>query len=408
MSQLKITDFEAPLKPPAPPAEPEPIIPPPAPALRPYQEEAYEAWVSRGRRGVVIAPTGTGKTVIAIHAIKTANTNTLVVVPTERILKTWMSAFRRFGLTATAYYGRFKMLSGLTVSIYNSVALHPEILDHFKMVVFDEVHHVASEVFSKLLEMVDGKDVMSLTATLKREDGLHHIIMAKLPVVYALDLKTAVESGYVSPIDIIPVPAPLTKVEMQGYTAIERKIRQLQQEIRFRKLLGKPVKELERRLHIILSRRRQFLSHVSSKREKTLEVVRKEVNADRILLFSESITSIEWLKEYLVKNGVPTETYHSLKSEAERDQVFEGWGSRFKVLLAVRALDEGVDVPEVGVGVIIASGKSTRQLVQRQGRLLRPAEGKRARLYVIYAENTYEYGIFLKIKGILKGWVRPY
>ena len=405
MSQPKLTDFPEDQQPVEKPAWKTQTV---GVSLRPYQEEAYEAWVSRGRRGVVIAPTGTGKTVIAIHAIKASNMDTLVVVPTERILKTWLTAFRRFGLVATAYYGRVKTLSRLTVSIYNSVVLHPEVVEKFKMVVLDEVHHVASEVFSQILAMVEGKDVMSLTATLKREDGLHHAITAKLPVVYVLDLKTAVENGYVSPIDIMSVPAPLTQVEKMSYAGIERKIRQLQQAIRWNKLLGKPVKPLEEKLHILLGRRRQFLSHILSKREKTLEVVRKEGNADRILLFSESIASIEWLKEYLVQNGVPSETYHSLKSEAERDRVFGGWGSRFKVLLAVRALDEGVDVPEVGVGVIIASGKSTRQLVQRQGRLLRPVEGKKARLYVIYAENTYEYGIFMKIKGILKGWVRPY
>jgi RNA polymerase primary sigma factor len=65
-------------------------------------------------------------------------------------------------------------------------------------------------------------------------------------------------------------------------------------------------------------------------------------------------------------------------------------------------------VPEVATGIIIASGKSTRQLVQRQGRLMRPVEGKTAKLYVVYAESTYEYGIFLKLKGIIKGWVRVY
>jgi len=92
MSQLKLTEFAF--------FEPEPtpqpaiiqIKPQPqtqAVTLRPYQEEAYNAWVEKGRRGVVIAPTGTGKTVIAGYAISTASQPTLVVVPTERILKTW-------------------------------------------------------------------------------------------------------------------------------------------------------------------------------------------------------------------------------------------------------------------------------------------------------------------------------
>jgi|GEM_PF-5937653 len=74
----------------------------------------------------------------------------------------------------------------------------------------------------------------------------------------------------------------------------------------------------------------------------------------------------------------------------------------------VRASRLVLDVPEVGVGIIIASGKSVRQLTQRQGRLVRPVEGKKARLYVVYGKNTYEYSIFLRLRGILEGSIRPY
>jgi superfamily II DNA or RNA helicase len=58
--------------------------------LRPYQEEAYYAWLQKGMRGVIVAPTGTGKTVIASYAIMASGLPTLVIVPTERILKTWV------------------------------------------------------------------------------------------------------------------------------------------------------------------------------------------------------------------------------------------------------------------------------------------------------------------------------
>ena len=401
LSQLRITDFRDEAPPTA--QERAGVI------LRPYQEEAYQAWVERGRRGVVVAPTGTGKTVIAAHAIRASGLPTLVVVPTKRILKTWVTALARFGLRATAFYGRKKSPSPLTISIYNSVVRHPEIVDRFGMVVLDEVHHAAAEVFRKILDLIEGRAVMALTATLKRGDGRHTEIVARLPVVYALDLKTAMERGYVAPIEIVPVPAPLTDWERRLYNDVEQRIRRVRAELAAAKASSSNylIERLDRRLKMLLNERRQLLSKIPSKRARVLEIVRS-IGDERVIVFSESIESIEELKRYLVENGVSAETYHSKKPEAVRDAIFADWGKGFRVLLAVRALDEGVDVPEVKTGIIIASGKETRQLVQRQGRLIRPVQGKTARLYVVYAENTYEYEIFLKLKGIIKGWVRPY
>ena len=376
--------------------------------LRPYQEEAYHAWIQKGMRGVIVAPTGTGKTVIASYAIQASSLPTLVVVPTERILKTWVSALGRFGMQATAYYGREKDLSSLTISIYNSVIRHPEIVDRFKLVVLDEVHHAGADAFSRVLNLLDGKAVMALTATLRRSDGKHAIITAKLPVVYVLEFKVAVENEYVSQVDIVPVPAPLTSEERKMYREIEEKLNRVKIELDDAKARSLPsVAKLERLLKILLNKRRQLLSKIPSKRAKVLEIVRS-VEDDRILVFSESIESVEELKKYLVENGVTAETYHSQKPEHVRDMIFVNWGKAFRVLLAVRALDEGVDVPEVKCGVIIASGKETRQLVQRLGRLIRPVQGKKARLYVVYAEGTYEFEIFLRLRGLLRGWVKTY
>jgi superfamily II DNA or RNA helicase len=179
LSQLRLTDFRD--EEPQRTAQEKETV-----RLRPYQEEAYQAWVERGRRGVVVAPTGTGKTVIAAYAIKTSGLPTLVIVPTERILKTWITALARFGLRATAYYGREKSPSPLTISIYNSVVRHPEIVDRFGMVVLDEVHHAAASVFRRILDLVGGRAVMALTATLKRGDGRHTEIVATTPPSYLI------------------------------------------------------------------------------------------------------------------------------------------------------------------------------------------------------------------------------
>ena len=81
----------------------------------------------------------------------------------------------KFGLRATPYYGEAKRLSKITVSIYNTVSIyHPELLSRFRLIILDEVHHAGSDVFQRVLGLLnDGHRVMALTATLRREDDRH-------------------------------------------------------------------------------------------------------------------------------------------------------------------------------------------------------------------------------------------
>ena len=125
-------------------------------------------------------------------------------------------------------------------------------------------------------------------------------------------------------------------------------------------------------------------------------------------MFSESIDSIEGLKKYLLEKGIRAEIYHSNKPENIRDLIFKRWGAEFNVLLSCRALDEGIDVPECSIAVMIASGMSVRQLVQRKGRIMRPREGKIAKLYVVYAYGSVEAKIPMKVKATLSGIVKLY
>ena len=76
--------------------------------------------------------------------------------------------------------------------------------------------------------------------------------------------------------------------------------------------------------------------------------------------------------------------------------------------MSCRALDEGIDVPECGIAVMIASGMTIRQLVQRKGRIMRPREGKIAKLYVVYAYGSVEAKIPMKVKMILSGILKLY
>jgi superfamily II DNA or RNA helicase len=192
-----------------------------------------------------------------------------------------------------------------------------------------------------------------------------------------------------------------------GRGEIERRINGVKNALRIPDEDARERMRLEKLLKKYINRRRMLLSRLEAKRQAVYDIVNRHPG-ERILVFSESIESIEALKRYLLERGVKAETYHSNKPEHVRDLIFRRWGLDFSVLLSCRALDEGIDVPECGIAVMIASGMSVRQLVQRKGRIMRPREGKVARLYIVYAHGSIETKIPMKVKAILSGVVRLY
>lgn len=366
--------------------------------LREWQTEALNAWIQNQCRGIVIAPTGTGKSYVGLAAIRELGYPSLIIVPTERLLKTWDKRIRKIiRVPPSPYYGKEKRLGWVTISIYNTMARNLWLLKHFKLVVLDEIHHSAARTWIKIVESLDGQPVLGLTATIERLDNGHLKILKKIPIVYNFSLSEAMNTHQIAECEVIEKIVPLTMAEYSEYVKIDQMLRRLRAQamhgLESRNL------DLEARFYSLIQRRKAILAEAVLKLPKLLEIVQRHLD-ERILVFSESIRSIEEAKKYLIKHGIPCETYHSKKTENERDRIFQAWGNGYKVLLACRALDEGIDVPEAKIGIILATGQTKRQLIQRLGRLLRPNKNKKAKIYVISARATIEENTTQKIKQL--------
>src|SRR3712207_5401257 len=133
-------------------------------APRPYQKEALAAWRRGDLRGVVVLPTGAGKTAIAVQAIERVGRSALVVVPTLALLKQWYSilsdavgASVPIGLLGGGYHE----VTQVTVTTYDSAYIHAERYgDRFALVVYDEVHHLPAPKNSVISKMLDRKSVV--------------------------------------------------------------------------------------------------------------------------------------------------------------------------------------------------------------------------------------------------------
>jgi len=365
--------------------------------LRDYQKEAIEKWRQRGQRGILVLPTGTGKTYIALAVIKEEigqNGKVAVIVPTIVLAHQWQSKIYQYvGIKPSLYYTHEKGIGKITIFVVNSAYLNRHLLQYFSLVVVDEIHHLSAPTWKQIVEVIKDKKVMGLTATPEN---------AILPIVYYMGIGLAREKKAVVNVEIRPVFAELTYGERIQYEQIDQAIRDIARKLDSAKAYGDKtaIETLDRKLKIMANKRKQLMSEVKDKAIKVLEIARVHPN-EKILVFTESIKGAERIAQVLNDNGIKSMTIHSQKGKATRNAILQEWGKGFRVLIAVRSLDEGVDIPDVSIGIIVATGKTIRQLTQRLGRILRPAPNKeKAIMYVVLARNTYETSILWKINKV--------
>ncbi len=379
--------------------------------LRPYQEKAVEAALS-AKRGTIKAATGTGKTIIAIEWLKSLCKQSLIVVPTQALIyQSWAPKLQDAGLLDVGQFYAYSKQEGTTViTTYASAVSHPELVEKAEAVVLDEVHHLGAQTaLLRLLPKLKEKEyVLGLSSVPERRDEAHEVFLKEFPICFDLSLGDALRTGIVSPLEVIEVAADMTKAERIKYQEQTAKIQ------RAFKFCGPDISKwmrcfdpnsrqyLGRQGMLAMGRRKKLLSQIENKKEKILEIVARHPD-QRIILFAESVQAIEEIKDHLIANKISCETFHSRTEPWRRMEILEDWGHKYDVLLSCRALEEGLDVKEVAVAILITSGTSQRQFIQRIGRIIRPREGKLARFYIVYCPDSVEESYAKTVNKILNG-----
>ncbi|EQD66766.1 DNA repair helicase, partial [mine drainage metagenome] len=140
--------------------------------------QALSMWEGNGKRGVVVLPTATGKTHIGIEAIAKVSESSLVVAPTIELVQQWRSKLQSsLGVEIGQLGGEVREIREITVSTYDSAYLMAEKLgNRFKLLIADEVHHMASEQYSQIAKMFASPYRLGLSATYERTDGLQELL----------------------------------------------------------------------------------------------------------------------------------------------------------------------------------------------------------------------------------------
>lgn len=365
---------------------------------RPYQEAAVQAWMQHLGRGVVVLPTGAGKSQVAMMAIDQRRRSSLVVVPTLDLVRQWYDLLRTtFAIEVGVIGGGEYKLEALTVTTYDSAYLHMEnIGNRFGLVVFDECHHLPSESYAFAARQCIAPFRLGLTATPDRADG-REAYTADLvgPVVYQKDI-VEMSGNYLADYDVHTMAVHLTEQEREEYES-ERAIYTSflrAQGIRMSNPRGwsefifrASTSKQGQRAMAAYRRQKEIAVAAPAKFELLADLLVTHKN-DRMLIFTQdNATAYAIARRFLV--AVIT---HQTKV-TERSEILQRLASgQYNAVVTSKVLNEGVDVPEANVAVVISGSGSVREHVQRLGRILRPREGKRARLYEIVSADTAETG----------------
>lgn len=366
--------------------------------LRGYQEEAILAWGRAGKRGIIVLPTGSGKTVVAMRAIEMVNLSAIIILPTLDLLEQWRQwLHREFGTDVGVVGGGEHSLKALTVATYDSAYLKAsEIGNRFAFVIFDEVHHLAAEGYKLIAEMFTAPFRMGLTATYEREDMLHR----ELPrltggVVYQLqsaDLAGTYLSNYV----LERTNIKLKDEEKEEYDRNYRIYRDYLEEngirimspVAFQHFIMRSTRDREARRALLARNRALDIAANSEAKIEALESILAENPNEKTLIFTQYNDLVYRISRRFL---IPFIT-HTTTTE-ERHEVLQGFKEdRFRAIATSRVLNEGIDVPEASLGVIVSGTGSSREFIQRLGRLLRKKKDteKRARLIELVSTATTE------------------
>ena len=362
----------------------------------PHQREAVEAWVEARRRGVVVLPTGAGKSYVAVLAIFRTQRSTLVVVPTLDLVSQWFGVLSSsFGAEVGVVGGGYHEIRDLCVATYDSAFLHAERLgNRFGLVIFDECHHLPGESYAFAARASLAPYRLGLTATPERADGRDALLGRLIgPIAYRKEI-TELSGRYLADYDVVALRVELTAAEREEYDR-ERQLYLAFVRARhidfsdprgWSRFIMESSRTPDGRRAFRAWRRHKELALAASAKMELLERLLHQHRSERTIIFTQdNATAYHIARRFLV----PIITHHTRPKERSAILAALRDGT-YGAVVTSKVLNEGVDVPEANVAVVLSGSGSVREHVQRLGRILRHAEGKRAVLYEVVSAATSE------------------
>ncbi|MHC1773822.1 MAG: DEAD/DEAH box helicase [Lentimicrobium sp.] len=400
---------------------------------RDWQTEALTTWVNIGRLGVVEAVTGTGKTAVGIMAAADAvarGLSVLILVPGIELLEQWFKKLTndlplldigKYGNGNKATFELYHIIVS-TVQSAMRVRMLPE--GAAGLVIADEVHRYGAKSYSLALEE-SFEERLGLTATYDRNDNKLDELLSpyfspmgveRIPgseVIHGCGYARGLNDGILAPFRVGLLGINFEPDELESYQDLDEAVRKKRRKLisdyncpaePFGEFMAFVQKLSEGGQGNVLasltaqgylssfSKRRKLLAESKTK-EQVLELLKFVfILANRCLVFTETKISAGNTANRIRHIGFEALDFSSdlnKKERKERMLAFEK--GDIKILCSPKVLDEGIDMPEADLGIILAASKTKRQMIQRMGRIIRPKKDNRpATFFIIYFKNTSE------------------
>ncbi|MGE3859852.1 MAG: DEAD/DEAH box helicase [Nitrososphaeraceae archaeon] len=397
--------------------------------LKKDQKEAVDEWIKKNGKGSIIYSTGTGKTEIAFEcarkiASKIIKQNPhmkfkiLFLVPRIVLIEQNIERLTKYGIDKQkigVYYGEKKDVKEITFSTYQSIIKNLELVKQSDMIILDEIHMVSetakkfSRIFDVLYSQPD-KLILGLTATIDEDDRKYSKIMNLIPPIKKYMIKEAVNDGRLSEPKIVFRSVIMNLEERKIYEETTAAIKEISLKLKSSNpiIISNLLKAGGARARLAklwfesVQKRKKLLSETRSKLNESVNIV-KNHPSEKIMIFSETIESIDKISEILKRNKISSQVIHNKVKTKERQEILNLWGINFFVLLSVHTLEIGFDIPSVSIAIIVSNTKNVHQLIQRIGRVIRKTDLKtRSLIYVIYVDNTKDKNILTLVRASLQ------
>lgn len=412
-------------------------------ALRDWQAQALAAW-SAPSRGVVEAVTGSGKTRLALAAVRLVVERggvALVLVPTLGLLDQWVRELRPVvpgGRIGRLGGGRADDLdrNAVLVATPQSAAGLPIEPPHGVpgLLVADEAHRFGAATWGEALKPAFGLR-LALTATFERgDDGVDDVLTPYFgDVVHRYGYAEAARDGTIAPFDVTLVGVPLTPSEQDRHDELDGRVRRLTAGLVTGGGLPREPRALIAALSAIVAdaqrsgrdgpqvrAAREYLAAVRERRAVAAGAAHKTdvvaalspaLAVRRTLVFTDTVEQAEAVVSVLRRAGTAASTVHGELEDRQRRSRLARFGRGELVALAApRVLDEGVDLPDADVALALSAFRTRRHLVQRLGRVLRTkTDGRAAHLVLLHASGTLEdpargghHGFLEQVDGVAR------
>lgn len=381
--------------------------------LMKHQTDVLSSWREHGMRGIIKHATGAGKTLTALEAVRGwvgEGKPALVLVPTRVLMEQWLGEIRHFlgdqvtvlevGGHATKEdwsphvvnwsedsegYGSRVTLATMASGADRVFLSRLQDGEHL-LLVADEVHRIGSDTWSGALAIRSGA-ALGLSATPERygdPDGTKQILDYFGPVLSPeVTLQDAIAIGRLVPYEYHVRFTTLTEDEQSEWLELTDEIaRGLARTSDGEKT---EFAAMGPWLKLLFIKRARVLKKASSKTSVAVDLVSELYSEGAAwLVYCEDVAQLDAVLDGLRRRGLSPDPYHSAMNGTAALNL-EGFTRRGGILVAIRCLDEGVDIPRVDHALILASSTNPRQFIQRRGRVLRKAPGKTlARIYDLF------------------------